>query len=94
MMKFTSITQMSGDGTQSFSVDLKKTYTLEDLVKEILLRKEWGYISITGLAANVEFKMDKLLSEIKTDLLPRMVDDVKASGGWTRMDYVIKLKNE
>lgn len=85
---------MSGDGTQSFRVDLNGDCTLDKLVKEILSRNEWGYLYIHNVIGRFEFRYDKLITPISDENLTKSVLSVSASGGWSRMDYSINLNHE
>lgn len=83
-----------GDCTAPYDVILDKSYTVAEFVAEILKcnPKEWGIISIATPKGYIEInyycgKIEELLPEVigNTSVL-----QVKASGGWSRMDYSIK----
>jgi len=99
MIKLTQNTPTGGDCTAGYAVTLDKEYTVCELVNEILTRKEWGYIRICNEgqvrfecgSPNCEYRQDKLLTEMSSEVLNMKVKSVMASGGWSRMDYIIKL---
>ncbi len=97
MIKLTQNTPTSGDCTAGYAVTLDKEYTVEEFINEVLTKNEWGYIGIhsNGQAwfdigfPSCEYKKDKLVTEMQKDILPIKVKSATASGGWSRMDYVI-----
>ena len=99
MIKLTQNTPTGGDCTAGYAVTLDKEYTVEELINEVLTYNEWGYIGIynEGQAwfergtPNCEYRQDKLVTEMQPEALHRKIKSVTASGGWSRMDYVIKL---
>ncbi|MCK9592692.1 MAG: hypothetical protein M0Q91_11875 [Methanoregula sp.] len=99
-MKFTQITQTAGDCTAGFAIDLDREYTVGELINEILTRHEWGYIGIhnEGQAwfqhgtPNCEYRKDKLVTEMQKEVLTMKIKSVTASGGYSRMDYIIYLQ--
>ena len=99
MIKLTQSTRTFGDCTAGYAVTMDKEYTVEEFISEVLTRNEWGCICIynEGQAwlesgtPNCEYKQDKLVTEMQKEVLQRKIKSVTASGGWSRMDYVIKL---
>lgn len=99
MIKLTQNTPTGGDCTAGYVVTLDKEYTVEELIKEVLTRNQWGYIGIynEGQALfergtpNCEYRQDRLVTEMQKEVLPMKIKSVMASGGWSRMDYVIRL---
>jgi hypothetical protein len=90
MFKLKQSTPTGGDCTAGYSVELDKDYSVKDFIENVLtIKGEWGYISIKG-KSSCEYKYGKLLSELPPDLLVVKVLNVKASGGWSRMDYYIE----
>lgn len=99
MIKLKQNTPTGGDCTAGYAVTLDKEYTVRELINEVLTRKEWGYIGIhnDGQAwfergtPNCKYKQDKLLTDMPPEVLNMKIKSVTARGGWSRMDYVIKL---
>ena len=68
---------IGGDETRPYYVDLDRKYTVRQLIDEILLNnREWGYIA----------------SQFPEEYLDRKIKCVHASGGWSRMEYIITLE--
>lgn len=85
-MKFKQTHPTSGDETAPYDVILSHNYTFGELVNEILTRNEWGYIEFGG--GKFEYRYTKC-DNIPEELLTEPIKTVKASGGWSRMDYRI-----
>lgn len=103
MFELTIAGKERGDCSAPFSVTLDKEYTVESFVKTVLTRtREYGYIGIKYNGddgekrwfgyPHCEYRCGKLLSSLPDELLPQKIETVKADGGYTRMDYVITLK--
>lgn len=99
MIKLIQCSETHGDCTAEYSVILDKSYTVEEFINEVLTKNEWGYIGIynEGQAwfdfgdPNCEYKYDKLVTQMPEDILKEEISEVKASGGWSRMDYLLTL---
>lgn len=99
MIKLTQNTPTGGDCTARYTVTLDKEYTVKEFIDEVLTRNEWGCVGIynEGQAwfdsgtPNCEYSRGKLITEMPLEVLERKIESVTASGGWSRMDYVIKL---
>lgn len=87
MIKFIQTTPTGSDETAPYNVVLDKPYTFGELVAEILTKNEWGYIHFYG--TRIEYRCSSV-KDIRGDLLKLPVKQVKASGGWGRMDYHIE----
>lgn len=89
-----------GDQTSSYEVILDKQYTVKEFIEEVLTNRsgEWGYIGIYSKNAffgkpNCEYKWGKLITEpLPEKYMNKVIKEVKGDGGWTRMDYILKLK--
>ena len=97
MIKLKQNTRTFGDETAGYAVELTKEYTVQEFVNEVVSNKrEWGYIGIScGRATfgnpNCEYKLGKLLSELPSEIMTKKIASAKASGGWSRMDYLLEL---
>ena len=97
MFKFKQRTPVAGDCTCGYDITLDKDYTVGEFIETVLKEKdkEWGYIGIAAKGEwfgkpNCEYRRGKLISEqMKEDYLNKKVKEVTASGGWSRMDYLI-----
>lgn len=90
-----------GDCCCSYDVALDKEYTVEEFQQEVLKEKpeEWGEFSIVTdfkhrlSLDNCEYKSGKITKGFKNpDQKKARIKEIKARGGWTAMDYFIKLK--
>lgn len=106
-MKLEKITDEHEDCSTGYNVVLHKEYTVKSFIDEMMddnrhesnpAMKTWGviYISENGNYLDSIFETDYDENDLKSDIpenfLARKVLDVKASGGWTRMDYIIKIE--
>lgn len=97
MFKFSQSGPISGDCTAPYEVSLDKEYTVRTFINEVLTREnEWGYIGIENGYAIFgdpfcEYRHGKLASKMNEEILDKPVLSVSASGGYTRMDYLLKI---
>ena len=106
-MELEKISDEHEDCTTDYNVVLHKEYTVKSFIDEMLddnrhesnpVMKTWGVIYLTenGNYLDSIFETDydenDLKSVIPDSLLSRKVLDVKAEGGWSRMDYIIKIE--
>lgn len=98
MFKFIQSTPESRDCTCGYKIELDKEYTVRTFVDTVLKErnKEWGYIGIYNQESffgghNCEYRYGKIITDPLDDsVLDKTIVEVTASGGWSRMDYVIK----
>lgn len=92
-LKFTQASQIAGDETALYDVEPNRQCTLGDIVDYAVKNtREWGYIYALGFG-RVEYRWGKLLDDnFADDLLIREVEKLTAHGGWSNMDYRVKLK--
>jgi hypothetical protein len=101
-MKFTQTAPTGGDGTAPYDVSDYQAKTIVEFIHEMLAQRpnEWGYIEVKdGPAgegfywrARIEYRYGELLNEIPDAWQYRKIGNVKAAGGWSRMDYLITPK--
>ena len=92
MIKLTQTSKTFGDCTALYSVELDKPYTIDEFIKEVLKRKEWGYIETDDGNFKCEYKENKIIiTEIPDEILTKPIIKVRANGGWSRMDYIIEV---
>ncbi|MBS9774591.1 MAG: hypothetical protein KGV59_05475 [Tenacibaculum sp.] len=94
MIKLTQNTRVGGDETTGYSVELTKEYTVKKFVDEVVSNEgEWGSIIVNNDYSSVcKYKWGKLLSELPLDVLDKKVVSATASGGWSRMDYLLTVE--
>ena len=90
-MKFIQTHGMGGDCTAPYDIEDYKEI-VADFVGEVLnkYKGEWGYFEINY--THYEFRYGELLNDIPSNILSKRIASVKASGGYSRMDYYIKTK--
>lgn len=100
MFKFKKTAGPFGDCTSRYDVILDKDYTVGEFIETVLREepKEWGYIGIYKKYEIFgdpvcEYRYGKLITDtLPEEYLKREINEIKASGGWSRMDYEIKTK--
>lgn len=81
----------AGDCTAPYDVILTGEYTVKQFIDEVLSRKEeWGVIDNFRYKP-VQYKYGKLLTLPEKLFLNSKIRIAYASGGWSRMDYILKL---
>lgn len=92
-LKFTQSGMTGGDCTAPYDVSFAPGCTLRDLVLDVLQRGEWGYIDIEApYFSRCEYKGRNVIgSLLPKEILDKEVKRVKASGGYSRMDYLVWL---
>lgn len=99
-MKFRQLQYEAHDCTAPYEVTDFKAKTVGEFVNEVVASrpKEWGTISVKhdGMFCGpkiCEYRYGKVLGKIDDVFRDREIEPtVFASGGWTRMDYKLKLK--
>jgi hypothetical protein len=90
MFKLNRVTRIGGDETAGYEVLLDKEYTVKSLLETVVgIKSEWGYFSVKN-GSSCEYRWGKLLSQLNKNDLDKKVKQVKASGGWSRMDYYVE----
>lgn len=99
-MKFRQLHSEGGDCTAPYEVTDFKAKTVGEFVNEVVAsrQKEWGTISVKhdGMFCGpkiCEYRYGKVLGKIDDVFRDREIEPtVFASGGWSNMDYKLKLK--
>jgi len=97
MFRLSQVGPVAADSTATYEVILDKEYTVRTFIKEVRKRKgDWGYVGIEKENSVFgdpvcEYRYGKLLSIMKKEVLNKPVISVKANGGYTRMDYWLKI---
>lgn len=104
MFKLIQVTETGGDCTCSYKVELDREYTVGDFIKEVLSErsKEWGSIGIYNDSSyrgrvlgdpKCDYKYGELVTKaLDESYLKQKVVEVKAHGGWSLMNYMIKCE--
>ena len=93
------IASEESDCTASYTVTVNPGTTVKDFIRTILKEypNEWGYIGIDSGRPECryvfgdpkcEYSHGKIISDIGTD---GTIKSVSATGGWSRMDYLLTL---
>lgn len=87
--------------THNYGSDCTAPYDIEtdcktvgEFVDEVLQKytNEWGDFKIEGTYCYYEYKHGKLLDEIPQNERSLQIKEIKAAGGYSNMDYFIKIK--
>ena len=94
---FNKVSGPHGDGSSYYTVQTSRECSVQEVVDYAVAReKEWGYIGIDNGSAVFgdpccEYKWGSLLSSLPAEVLDKPVGAIQASGGWSRMDFMIEL---
>lgn len=99
MFRLIQSTPESGDCTCGYEVLLDKEYTVQEFVDAVLseMNKEWGYIRIYNPfnffeSPCIRYRHGEIISDkFGNDILNKKIMSVSASGGWSRMDYILHI---
>lgn len=81
----------------SYSIKFNRECTVGEFIDYVLtIVNEWGYVGIDSHNdifgdPHCEYRYGKLLYEMPSDVLDKKVVSANATGGWTRMDYILHL---
>ena len=83
-----------GDDTSTYDVKVNKDgATVTDIINYALSKKEdWGYVCIDSFFSDkrLEYRYGIIISDnISSEDKNKVVKTITASGGWSRMDYII-----
>lgn len=103
MLNFRKTGGPYGDATSRYAVELNRELTVEEFISEILKRNEWGQVRVLNSeirgtcpfgALVVEYRGDQIIGRGigYRQYLDQKVRSVRASGGWSAMDYTIDLE--
>lgn len=92
-LKFKQLREAGGDCCAPYEVLLNRECTLREFVDCIIKNeREWGYVRLGDRKA--EYRYGRILSnEFSESELESTIETVISNGGWTRMDYVVRLKS-
>lgn len=99
MFKLIQNTPVGGDCTCGYDVKLDREYTIEEFINTVLKNyaNEWGIFEVkrgSNTIDSFEYSYGKLASESNNVYQDYKIKEVYASGGWSRMDYVLYLEEE
>ena len=102
-LKFDNVNE-NADATVDYDITFTQSFTVETFLREYLYdRDEWGYISINGPfwlpEANILIEFSRgeayhINHELLESVRHKIVKKIKASGGWSRMDYELYVDME
>lgn len=86
-MNFEQVTPRGGDETAGYDVTLDDDYTIGEVIDDILKgTREWGDIHYADVW--LEYSHGKLTKGTRNLEKEKIkVNKLRASGGWSRMDY-------
>lgn len=94
MITFIQTHPTGSDCTVPYDVILDKSYTVGEFIKEVLTTRtnEWGSIHITYYI-RLEYRYGEIIkNDIPQEVMPMRIKSVKASGGWSAMDYNLAIE--
>lgn len=94
MLKFIQTHPPGSDCTAPYDVILDKPYTVGEFINEVLTTRsnEWGSFHLTYYTM-MDYDRGKIIkNNIPDECMSMRIKEVKASGGWSAMDYYIKLE--
>lgn len=88
------------DCTGPYDVTISLPMTVREFISELLKTypDEWGYIGIYNKNEKIfgdpscNYEKGKLTSTLPEEYMDRQIESVKGSGGWTRSDYILHVK--
>lgn len=92
-----------GDCTADYAVIFKKDYTVREFIDEIITHRsgEWGCIGISThdneawaqfCSIKCSYRWGKMESKFSDKWLDRHIESATGHGGYSNMDYILKLK--
>jgi len=94
-------TSCGSDCTGPYNVIFTKDMTVRQFIDEILTERdsEWGYIGIDSPGTIfgkpcIEYSHGAIKESLPDEYLDKVIIDVKGSGGWSRSDFLLVLKEE
>lgn len=79
------------DATTSYDVGFNICMTLRDFINEIrMCDKEWGTIEVCGFG-RIDYSYGDVRGTISEHLYDVGIEYIKANGGWSMMNYHVKL---
>ncbi|MDE6754477.1 MAG: hypothetical protein K2J82_07680 [Muribaculaceae bacterium] len=101
-LKFIQTHEASRDCTAPYDVVLDKPYTITEFIHEVLTTRpnEWGQFNIRQKGSNwldrmavVEYRYGKMENRDWEKIVASLpIEEVKARGGWSAMDYDLIIK--
>ena len=97
-MRFTATGNTAGDGITPYKVTDYEATTVGEFINEVLecYPHDWGSVYVGDgrflVNSHCEYNEGKLHGEFQKTTLKKKIESVKATGGWSRMDYAIKVK--
>lgn len=99
-MKFIQTSEEFGDCSAYYDVKLNKPHTVGEFINLVLVERkgEWGKFEMYNPDVSwldyeqYEYRYGVLKKPISKELLEKNIISIEAHGGWTRMDYLLKLE--
>ena len=99
MIKFMQTSEVFGDCTANYDVKLNKPHTVGEFINLVLIERkgEWGKFEIYNPDVSwldyerYEYRYGILKDAILKEIHEKKIISIEAHGGWTQMDYLLKL---
>ncbi len=108
-LKFKKTHSTGSDETAPYDVILDRECTVREFIDAVLLRNEWGKIEIRNSFRCVKFnsgmkvpitpcieycKNDVTSTNMTDDDMACVINKIRASGGWSNMNYYLEIKKQ
>ena len=100
MIKFIQTSEVFGYCSDNYDVKLNKPHTVGEFINLVLVERkgEWGKFEIYNPDVSwldyerYEYRYGILKDAISKEILEKRIISIEAHGGWTQMDYLLKLE--
>ena len=100
MIKYIQTSEVFGDCSANYDVKLNKPHTVGEFINLVLSERkgEWGKFEIYNPDVSwldyerYEYRHGILKDVISKEILEKRIISIEAHGGWTQMDYLLKLE--
>lgn len=100
MIKYIQTSEVFGDCSANYYVKLNKPHTVGEFINLVLIERkgEWGKFEIYSPDVSwldyerYEYRYGILKDAISKEILEKRIISIEAHGGWTQMDYLLKLE--
>ena len=100
MIKYIQTSEVFGDCSANYDVKLNKPHTVGEFINLVLIERkaESGMFEIYNPDVSwldyerYEYRHGILKDVISKEILEKRIISIEAHGGWTQMDYLLKLE--
>lgn len=100
MIKYIQTSEVFGDCSANYDVRLDKPHTVGEFINLVLIERkgEWGKFEIYNPNVSwldyekYEYRHGVLNDTLSKEIFEKRIISIEAQGGWTHMDYLLKLE--